>query len=158
MALTADKLVGLQSSTRDAKVVTVGNGLTLNANNLSSVRTETLLFKQNGLIGVITRMDGSVVMNRAGTIISVRGYRLTAGGTGGSTLVDVNVNGTTIFTTQANRLTFLQSGGSNLAAQSGTIDGTATFAAGGIISVDVDAIETGTIPEDLCVSVEVSYT
>jgi hypothetical protein len=157
MPLTATKVLGIDAN-GEQKALGLATGLTIVNGVLTPLRTQILLFKQNGLLSVNTRIDGTVVMNRAGTIISVRGYRLTAGGTGGSTLVDVNINGTTIFTTQANRLTFLQSGGSNLKGQSGTIDGTATFVAGDDISVDVDAIETGTIPEDLCVAVEVQYT
>jgi hypothetical protein len=66
-----------------------------------------------------------------------------------SVIVDVNKNGTTIFTTQGNRPTI--AAGANTDASS-TPDVTA-FAAGDYMTVDVDQIGTGTVGADLTVQV-----
>ena len=66
-----------------------------------------------------------------------------------SILVDVNVNGTTIFTTQSNRITIVASGNTD---QGGTPDVT-TIANGQYITVDIDQVGTGTVGADLRVLV-----
>jgi len=78
---------------------------------------------------------------------------LVSSGSGGSTIVDINVGNagaapTTIFTNQANRPT-LASGNDYGVAASGTPDIT-TITAGQIISCDIDQIATGN-PTDLIV-------
>ena len=62
-------------------------------------------------------------------------------GTASSTIVDVNKNGTTIFTTQANRPTLAFNDGNGWAV-SGTPD-FVDFVEGDIISIDIDQIATG---------------
>jgi hypothetical protein len=87
--------------------------------------------------------------NRAVTITNVRASVGTAPTTQ-SIIVDVNKNGTTIFTTQGNRPTI--AAGANTDATS-TPDVTA-FAAGDYMTVDVDQVGTGTVGADLTVQVE----
>jgi len=74
-------------------------------------------------------------------------------------LVDVHIDGTTIFTTQANRVTLFDDIGAkgSLTASSSTIAG-GTFAASDSITVDVDLVATTTAPQDLTVSVYGSYS
>jgi hypothetical protein len=86
--------------------------------------------------------------NRAVTVTDVRASVGTAPTTQ-SVIVDVNKNGTTIFTTQGNRPTI--AAGANTDASS-TPDVTA-FAAGDYMTVDVDQIGTGTVGADLTVQV-----
>lgn len=62
-------------------------------------------------------------------------------GSASSTIVDVNKNGTTVFTTQANRPTLSNSDPDNWAV-SGTPDIT-SFVEGDVISIDIDQIATG---------------
>lgn len=69
---------------------------------------------------------------------------------GGNEIIDVNRNGTTIYTTQANRPTIAASGNSAL----GGAAANATFAAGDYLTVDVDADGTATTrAADLAVTV-----
>jgi len=77
-------------------------------------------------------------------------------GNAASTICDVNKNGTTIFTTQANRPTITSAQGNNAKSQSGAIDVT-SFAAGDYFQVQLDARETVS-PKDLSVIIEVRYT
>ena len=62
-------------------------------------------------------------------------------GSASSTIVDVNKNGTTVFTTQGNRPTLAHDDANNWAV-SGTPEVT-TFAEGDVISIDIDQIATG---------------
>lgn len=89
--------------------------------------------------------------NRAITIVSVRASVGTQP-TGASLIVDVNKNGTTIFTTQANRPTIAVSTNTDL---SGTPDVT-TLAQGDYLTVDVDQIGSTVAGSDL--TVEIEYT
>ena len=115
-----------------------------------SADKETLLtFRLLGVSVVKANVDGVAVAPFNGTIVSVNLYRRTAGSSG-STIVDVNKNGTTVFTTQANRpaVTTAQS-----QATAANMDVT-SVSAGDVLSVDVDQVEGGS-PEDIVVSVRV---
>lgn len=109
----------------------------------------------NGKVIATEGLDGVRIPASAGTITAVWIWRETAG-TGGSTTVDVNKNGTTIFTTQSNRPVVTAAGGDNQKDQSGTINVT-SFSAGDLLSIDIDTVETGN-PQDIIVMVEVEYT
>ena len=102
-------------------------------------------------VGVLTAAAGKafVVAPYGGTIKKIAA---TVGTTsaGSSIIVDINKNGTTIFTTQANRPTIAA------AAVVATLAGTpevVTFAAGDLLSVDIDQIGSGTAGSNLGVSV-----
>jgi hypothetical protein len=82
-------------------------------------------------------------------------YRRTAGSSG-STIVDVNKNGTTLYTTQANRPTVTSGGGADAIDATTDYDVT-TFAQDDRIEVDVDSVEGGN-PQDVTVIIEVQYT
>lgn len=88
----------------------------------------------------------------SGTIIGVRATINTAP-TGASVIVDVNKNGTTMYTTQANRPTIAVSTNSVNA----TLPAITTFAAGDYITVDVDQIGSTVAGSDLVVVVRYSY-
>lgn len=75
--------------------------------------------------------------------------------TGASLIIDVNKNGTTIFSTQANRPTI--TAGTNIGGPGATPNTTA-LAAGDYISVDIDQIGSSVAGSDLVVSVIVSLT
>lgn len=94
---------------------------------------------------------GRFVTPYAGTIQSVY-ITVESKGTANSTIVDVHKNGTTIFTTQANRPTVAFNDVDGVA--SGTPDVTAVVA-GDVITFDIDAIATGA--EGLGIVVAMAY-
>lgn len=83
------------------------------------------------------------------TINHVRCYAKTAP-VGSSIIVDINKNGTTIFTTQANRPTI--SDGENKGSSSPTPDVT-SLAEGDVITLDIDQVGSSTAGADLTVEV-----
>ena len=64
-------------------------------------------------------------------------------------IVDVNKNGTTVFTTQANRPTIAAAGN----ASTTVLPDVTAVAAGDRLSFDVDQVGTGTVGADLAVTV-----
>ena len=89
--------------------------------------------------------------NAAWTITSVRSS-VGVAPTGSSVIVDINVNGTTVFTNQANRPTIAAS-----ASTSGKVTAidVATIGIGDYLTVDVDQVGSATPGSDLVVQVEV---
>jgi hypothetical protein len=108
-------------------------------------------WRANGPFQTGTEVDGQLRIPTAMTISSVRLYRKTAGSSG-STIVDLNKNGTTMFTTQANRPTITAASGNNQAS-SGTLPDVTSVAAGDVLSMDIDQIEGGT-PADCVLIIE----
>lgn len=101
-------------------------------------------------VGVLTAAAGKafVVAPYGGTIKKVSA-KVSSAPAGSTILVDINKNGTTIFTTQANRPTIAASAtAATLAGQPEVL----TFAAGDLLSVDVDQIGSGTAGSNLAVS------
>lgn len=90
------------------------------------------------------------LMPVAGTIVGIRAYALTPP-TGATLILDVNKNGTTLFTTQANRPTIAIAGN----ASSLTLPDVTAVAAGDRITVDVDQIGSGTAGSDVMVAVTI---
>jgi hypothetical protein len=140
------RLVGNTTSTKKFLTQT-GNGSisavpawgTIALADLPGTRVE-IEWIANGPFPVDTDVDGGFTAPSAMTIIGVRMYRTTAGSSG-STILDVNKNGTTMYTTQANRPTmaFNQSGNKIQA----TLPDVVSIAAGDVITVDTDQIEGG---------------
>lgn len=103
----------------------------------------------NGPFIVDTTVDGVWVSPRARTVTAVWLYRTTPG-TSGSTIVDIHKNGTTIYSTQANRPTLAYTEtGSKLA----TAPDVTSVAAGDVLTIDIDQIEGGT-PQNLILVIE----
>jgi len=86
----------------------------------------------------------------AGTIIGVRARADTAP-VGAAMIVDVNKNGTTLFTTQGNRPT-IADGGNNSTT---TLPDVTAVAAGDRITYDVDQVGSGTAGADVSVVVAI---
>jgi hypothetical protein len=116
---------------------------------------DTYRWVLNGKPIVETGIDNAWIAPRAGTITRITLYRRTEGG-GGSLIVDVNKNGTTLYTTQGNRPTVTAAGGANQIDVTTDFDVT-TFAQDDRFEVDVDQIETGN-PQDIAVIMEVQYS
>lgn len=106
-------------------------------------------FYQAGSLTVTVGKSRWIVPPGNWTITSVTGIIVTAN-TGSSVLVDVNKNGTTIFTTQSNRLTIPVS--TTTTQTSGTIAVT-SVTGGDTISVDIDQIGSTISGSDLSVQV-----
>lgn len=107
-------------------------------------------FHANGPFRAGTDVDGRIYIRQAATILGVSLHRITAG-SGSSTIVDLNINGTTAFTTQANRPTVTAASGNS--ASSTAVPDVTGVAAGQYLSMDIDQVETG-LPLDAVVVVE----
>lgn len=83
-----------------------------------------------------------------GRIVAVYGAVGTAPA-GAAMLVDIHKGGTTIFTTQTNRLTIADGASSGSAAAVEVTD----FAAGDVVDIDVDQVGSGTAGSDLTVTI-----
>ena len=83
------------------------------------------------------------------TILNVRAYLGTAP-VGASVIVDVNKNGSTIFTTQANRPTI--TAGNNYDASS--VPAITALSTGDYVTIDIDQVGTTTAGSDLSVQLE----
>ena len=102
-------------------------------------------------VGVLTAAAGKAfaVAPYGGTIKKIAA-RVGTTSAGSSIIVDINKNGTTIFTTQANRPTIAAAAVvATLAGQPEVL----TFAAGDLLSVDIDQIGSSTAGSNLGVSV-----
>lgn len=113
-------------------------------------------FKLNGKITTLTKLDVAFIVPFNGTIARVVLYRRTAGSSA-STTVDVNKNGTTIYTTQGNRPSITQASGNDQTNAGGAAPDVTSVAQGDRIEVDVDAAEAGN-PLDLAVLVTIQLT
>ena len=104
-----------------------------------------------GVKGTVTVGAGAAryYFNRAVTITNVRASVGTAP-TGASLIVDVNKNGSTIFTTQGNRPTIAASSNTDTS----NVPDTTAFAAGDYMTVDVDQVGSTVAGADLTVQVE----
>lgn len=137
-----------------AQVPTGTTGTTVALGN----HTHTLTFSLTSFFktGTLTVTTGTQRLPIDGTYTIV-GTRLMVGTapTGASLIVDVNKNGTTIYTNQANRPTV--AAGSNAGGPGAAPDVT-TLAAGDYLTIDVDQIGSTVAGADLTVSVIVSKT
>lgn len=108
--------------------------------NASSGGDGGLRFGVGGKLALITNVDSPLVIAGDVTINNWRSYLVETGSTGTSTF-DINKNGTTVFTNQANRPSINYN---NVSKQS--ISGQAdiiSFTGGDIISLDIDSVATG---------------
>lgn len=106
--------------------------------------------------GVLTATPGTArLYNDSGRTLTINAVRASVGTppSGASIKVDINKDGTTIFTTQANRPTIAIAG--NTSGKVTNMDVT-TIADGSYFTVDVDQIGSGTAGSDLTVQIWVS--
>jgi hypothetical protein len=106
-------------------------------------------FAVDGRLAVATNVPNAFIVTKDVEITACYIYCKTPG-TASSTIVDVNKNGTTIYTTQANRPTLAYNDANGWAS---SIPDILTFAAGDVITLDIDAIATRA--EDLVVALSV---
>jgi hypothetical protein len=106
----------------------------------------------NGPFTIDTAVDGGMVVTTACNITGVRLYRRVAGSSG-TTTVDLNQNGTTLYTTQGNRPSIAYNDADGLVTAS--LPDVVALSAGDLLTIDIDAVEAGT-PLDIAVVVEVA--
>lgn len=112
-------------------------------------------FDVNGALSAGSLIDAGRGMSTAMTIVAVTLFR-GANGSGGTTTVDLNINGVTAYSTQANRPVVTSASGDNQVILA-TLPDVLAVIAGDYLSMDVDTIETGggvTAPQDLSLVVE----
>ncbi len=135
-----------------AQVPTGATGSTVALGNHTHTATFTLsAFTKQGSLAIAT---GTLRLPIDGTY-TVTGVRLMVGTApvGADLIVDVNKNGTTIFTTQPNRPTI--TAGSNSGGP-GTAPDVTSLAAGDYLTIDIDQVGSSTAGSDLVVSVIVT--
>lgn len=113
------------------------------------VDTQLIVFAKQGSLSVAAGA-GQFVFPQAVTIVGVSARTKTAP-TGANVILDVNKNGTTLFTTQGNRPNIV-AGANQTAAEVTNMDVTAV-GAGDYLSVDVDQIGSTVAGSDLVVTV-----
>ena len=111
------------------------------------------VFTKAGALSVATNVAGYFKTGYKCRIDSADAHVGTAP-TGQSLIVDINDDGTTVFTSQGNRPT-IAAGATDDAA--GAADGGTAIAAGSVISLDVDQVGSGTAGSDLTVIVRGRY-
>lgn len=116
------------------------------------LKTEAHTFSVSGAVATATGAHRLYVEGNY-TIVSVRASVGTAP-TGASLIVDVNKNGTTIFTTQSNRPTIAASGNTDLAD---AIE-VSSLASGDYLTVDVDQVGSTVAGANLTVTVQLRRT
>ena len=104
----------------------------------------------NGPFVAGTAVDGAFISDTAFSITAVWLCRGTAGNAS-ETIVDINKNGTTMYTTQANRPTIVWNDADKKVDC--TLPDVVTIAAGDIITMDIDQAEA-TTPTDLIVVIQ----
>lgn len=110
---------------------------------------ETITLFVAGALAVAQKVAAALV-GVAGTIVDVRAYADTAP-VGATLIIDVNKNGVTVFTTQANRPTVAD----GAKASTTTPPDVTAVAAGDRLTVDVDQVGSGTPGSDLYVAITV---
>jgi len=107
-------------------------------------------FTANGYYTVDTEVDGSWISDVDFTVTAIWVWRETAG-SAGSTILDVNKNGTTMYTTQGNRPTIEYDDADNTVDC--TLPDVVAVTAGDIITVDIDEVESG-VPQNVILIIE----
>ncbi len=102
--------------------------------------TVTARFYVDGRLAALAGVAGAYIAP-ADAIIETVYIRVSSPGTEGSTVVDLNRNGSTVFTTQANRPTFSYSEGA--AAVKSPQPDSPTLAEGDVLTVDIDQTAAG---------------
>lgn len=140
------------SSPANGDVWTTSSGLFVRINGVTygPLGEVMLPFFQSGTLTTGTG-KGRIYLERAGVITGVRASVGTAP-TGASIICDLNKNGTTIFSTQANRPTIAASGFTS--GRVTTMDVT-SVAAGDYLTLDIDQIGSTVAGADLSVTVTV---
>lgn len=97
------------------------------------------VFAVDGTLAAVTNVPNALIAAKDGEFVNCYIY-CKSPGTAGSTIVDINKNGTTIFTTQANRPTLAFDDANGWAV---AIPDVLVCVAGDVFALDIDQIATG---------------
>lgn len=130
-----------------------GGSDVLNVSGLTGIPSVyvTAVFSIAGAVTTGTNKAPSIVMPRSGTIVKAYAYARTAP-VGADLIFDVNKNGTTIWSTQANRVKVAD--GANSGTQT-SFDVT-SLVEGDRLDLDIDQVGSGTAGSDVTVEVKVA--
>lgn len=112
--------------------------------------TKSVVLTSSGVQSTSTDNHLHFVMPEAGVYLGAV-VNVGTAPTGQSLIVDVNKNGTTLYTTQGRRPTVAAA--ATTSTSSGVPDGATTLASGDVIKVDIDQVGSGTAGSDLSVTV-----
>lgn len=129
-----------------------GSGKLIPGQLVTSNITKILPYSYSGPLAV--NVGSFRLYNDSGTSWTIAGIRASLGAApaGAAVIVDISKNGTTVFTTQANRPTI--AAGSNTSGNVTNMD-VKTVAAGEYLTVDIDQIGSTSAGTDLTVQIEV---
>jgi hypothetical protein len=139
--------------TRISSLITaIGGDIKSLQTQITANRIETFLLSRPGTLAVAA---GQARLYLTGSYTFVD-YTVSVGTppAGASLIVDINSNGTTLFSTQSNRPTI--AAGNRLAST--TAPNTTTFGASDYITIDVDQIGSTTAGSDLVVAIRMRRT
>lgn len=120
--------------------VNIPTGTTYNINGSPHTHDYgSIVFPVNGVLSVATNVPNAFVFPNAATISEWYVYLKTTG-SAGSSIFDIHKNGTTIFTTQANRPTVAFNDANGWAVATPDIT---SFVAGDVLTFDIDQAATG---------------
>jgi hypothetical protein len=125
---------------RRLREVLDANGLTISGSSGGGTAPLLFYWEANGPYRVDTAVDGARPVPKTAVITAIWLYRTTPGSSS-STILDVNLNGTTIYTTTANRPTIAFNDSDNLVICA-TPD-VLNMPLGAVLTVDTDQIEAG---------------
>ena len=116
-----------------------------------SETTPVFVFTVSGTLAVQTSVTSNLLVPKALTITKAYAYVKTVN-TGADLILDINYNGSTIWSTQANRLTIAAADADGIATQ--TSFNTTSLAENGILSLDIDQVGSTVAGEDLTVQLK----
>lgn len=130
----------------------IDNNVLASVDAVGRVRAPNMSVLPPVTVSGVLAVGGSQALfyNDTGVSLTLRSVRasVSTAPTGASILVDININGVTIFTTQANRPAIAAAGTTSGAV---TAINVATIPAGAVLSIDVDQIGSGTPGSNLVV-------
>lgn len=147
--------MAVDAATSTGSLRTIGSGAQQAAagnHTQTAYHIENFSFKGTLPSGTTVGVLG-VPVHMTATIVSIR-VRINTAPTGQAVIVDVNKNGTTVYTTQANRPTVAASGNSTNAS----LPDITSLSAGDYLSVDIDQVGSTITGADMVVSIRYSYT
>lgn len=131
----------------------VSSGILTLTTTGSAVPRDTIRFVLNGKPKIVSGSDGAWIAPASGSFASVKLYRRSSG-SNLSTTIDLNKNGTTMYTNQAVRPSITASAGNNVVT--GSLPAIIDFTTNDRIEWDIDAVESGN-PQDLCLILIAQY-
>lgn len=144
----ADLIDAIQEAAQEHQHVS-GGGAGSGTGNAGPITIwKTIVFCVPGILAAGTNVAPSILVDEAMTIDHVYGYVRTAGSVS-ATVIDVNKNGTSIFTNQGNRVWLISGDHED---QTDT-PGVTSLAKNDRLDIDLDLVDSGGVAADLTIMV-----